>query len=83
MPAKLNPWYALPTGTEQVALPDSCYLSRERGGYLDMKVNLNIVGLPVSSDPTYSAYSLLLHLKDQAGGDAGVVENVKRYNRDT
>jgi hypothetical protein len=71
---------ALPTGGAQVALPDSCYLSTELGNYLDLKIDLNLVGVPVSCTPAFTSYSLLLYLKDAAGGDASIVKNIKRYN---
>jgi hypothetical protein len=74
---------ALPTGAQQVALPDTCYLSRELGGYLDLKIDLNIIGVPVFCTPAFTSYSLLLYLKDQAGGDVSVVKNIKRYNGQT
>jgi len=71
------------TGDDQVALPDASYLSRELGHYLDLKVDLNLVGLPVHLTPALTSHSLLLYVKEQASGDASVVENIKRYNRQT
>jgi hypothetical protein len=66
-----------------VALPDASYLSRQLGHYLDLKVDLNLVGMPVHLTPALTSHNLLLYVKDQAGGDASVVENIKRYNRQT
>jgi hypothetical protein len=71
------------TGDDQVALPDASYLSRQLGHYLDLKVDLNLVGMPVHLTPALTSHNLLLYVKDQAGGDASVVENIKRYNRQT
>jgi hypothetical protein len=73
----------VPSGVVEVALPEASYLSRETGRYLDLKVDLNIVGIPVHSTPAFTSYSLLLYLKEQAGGDAGAIESIKRYNPDT
>jgi hypothetical protein len=72
-----------PTGVEREALPNSSNLSREQGFYLDLNIDLNVVGIPVHSTPGLTSYSLLLYLKEQAGGDASVVENIKRYNNQT
>jgi hypothetical protein len=71
------------TGTEQVALSSASNLSKETGYPVDLKVDLNIIGLPSYSNPSFTSHSLLLYLKEQAGGDPNVVENIKRYNRQT
>jgi len=73
----------VPSGVEEVAVPKDSYLSKERGRSLDLKVDLNIVGIPVHSTPVLDAHSLLLYLKEKAGGDGGVVQNIKRYNTET
>jgi hypothetical protein len=74
---------AVPSGVEEVAVPEDSYLSKERGWNLDLKVDLNLVGIPVQSMPGLTAYSLLLYLKEQAGGDGSVVESIRRYNPST
>jgi hypothetical protein len=73
----------LPTGAEQVALPDASHLSKESGYPLKLMIDLNVVGVPVHSTPALSSHSLLLYLKEQAGGDASVVENIRRYDSQT
>lgn len=72
-----------PSGVEEVALPEVSYLSRETGRSLDLKMDLNIVGIPVYSTPEFTAHSLLLYLKERAGGNPSAIENIKRYNTET
>jgi len=69
-----------PAGVERSALPDTSYLIRGTGYSLDLKIDLNVVGMPVYSRPGFTSYSLLLFLKEKAGGD---VEEIKRYNSET
>jgi VCBS repeat-containing protein len=69
-----------PTGIIQTAVPDASYLSMEPGIYLDLRVDLNIVGLPVYSKEGFTAFSLLQYLAEQAGGDLTVVESIRRFN---
>ena len=59
------------------------HLSREWGYYFDLNIDLNVVGIPVRSTPALTSHSLLLYLKEQAGGDTSVVENIQRYNNQT
>jgi hypothetical protein len=73
----------VPSRVEEVALPAASYLSRETGRSLDLKMDLNIVGIPVYSTPAFTAHSLLLYLKEQAGGNSDAVKNIKRYNTET
>jgi len=73
----------VPSGVEEVAVPAASYLSRETGRSLDLKVDLNIVGIPVYSTPAFTAHSLLLYLKEQAGGGSGTVKSIRRYNTET
>jgi hypothetical protein len=72
-----------PAGAEETALPESCHLNTENGCSLDLKRDLNVVGAPFLPIPAHTSHSLLLYLKEQAGGDAGVIENIKRYNTET
>jgi hypothetical protein len=73
----------VPSRVEEVAVPEASYLSRETGRNLDLKMDLNIVGIPVYSTPAFTAHSLLLYLKEQAGGNSDAVKNIKRYNTET
>jgi hypothetical protein len=70
----------VPSGVEEVAVPEASYLSKETGRALDLKMDLNIVGIPVYSTPAFTAHSLLLYLKEQADGNSDAVKNIKRYN---
>ncbi|UCD80395.1 MAG: hypothetical protein JSW26_02900, partial [Desulfobacterales bacterium] len=74
---------AQPTGVEQMALPDAAYLSRESGFTFDLNMDLNFVCLPVYTETSFSAHSLLIYLEEQAAGDSDVVESIKRYNQQT
>jgi hypothetical protein len=71
----------VPAGVDQVALPEVAALSTELGHHLDLKIDLNLVGMPVCPPTPFTSHSLLLYLKEQAGGDATAIENIKRYNR--
>jgi VCBS repeat-containing protein len=62
------------------AIPAASFLSRDEGVYLDLKWDLNIVGIPVHSSPALTSYDLLRYLSDQGGGGSGVVEMIQRYN---
>jgi hypothetical protein len=73
----------VPMGVEEPAIPDASFLSSDEGCYLDLKRDLNIVGIPVHSTPAFNSHSLLTHLREQGGGGAGVVKNIKRYNTET
>ena len=72
-----------PTGTEQPALPDSCSLSTQSGYHVDLKIDLNVVGVAAYHNPTRTAHSLLLQLEDQAPGDTTAVDSIRRYNPQT
>jgi hypothetical protein len=73
----------VPGGVEETALPELSYLSRNEGFYLDLKSDLNLVGIPVQLESTFTSHGLLLYLRQQGGGGAGVVETVKRYDTET
>jgi len=73
----------VPSGVVEAAVPEVSYLNRETGRYLDLKMDLNIVGIPVHSTPGFTSYSLLLYLKEQAGGNTSAIENIRRYNAET
>jgi hypothetical protein len=70
-------------GDVVTAIPAESFLSRDEGFYLDLKWDLNIVGIPVHSTPAFDSYSLLLYLREQGGGDDGVVEMIQRHNSET
>jgi VCBS repeat-containing protein len=70
-----------PTGIIQAAVPDASHLSKESGIYLELRIDLNIVGLPVYSKEGFTAYGLLLYLAEQAGGDSTAVESIRRFAR--
>jgi hypothetical protein len=74
-----------PTGVVQDAIPHACDLSLATGYYLDLDVDLNIVGLPVYSQTAFTAHSLLVYLEEQIDGDLGStsVESIKRYDEQT
>jgi len=73
----------VPSGGERLGLPEMSYLSREEGVFVDLKWDLNILGVPVYSVPAFTSRSLLVYLREQGGGGAGVVKNIKRYNTET
>ena len=66
-----------------MAIAEASFLNRDEGIYLDLKWDLNIVGIPVHSIPAFTSHSLLIYLKERGGGGAGVVKNIKRYSTDT
>jgi hypothetical protein len=68
------------TNSDHRALPEACNLSRDSGRFLDLKVDLNVVGIPVRSTPALTSHTLLLYLREKAGGDAGVVESIRHYD---
>ena len=70
------------TYTNHTAIPDSAYLSTENGHFVDLKVDLNIVGIHSHAIHSMSAHDLLLYFKEQAGG-AIVVDEIRRYNKQT
>jgi hypothetical protein len=72
-----------PTGEAQVALPDACYLDNKLGYYRDLEFDLNVASLAVYSEPGFTAYSLLLHLAEQAGGDYTAIESIRHYDKET
>jgi hypothetical protein len=55
----------------------------ELGYYLDLEVDLNILGLAVYSEEDLTAHSALQYLAEQAGADPSAVESIRRYNRET
>ena len=71
------------TGEEHPALTEAAHLSKDLGYHLDLEIDLNIFGLPVHANDSFTAYSLLLYLKEQGGGDASVVKSIRRYNTQT
>jgi len=72
-----------PTGGNHTALPESAHLNIEKGYYVALKLDLNIVAVQSYSTPAMTAHELLLYLKEQAGGDPLAVENIKLYNKQT
>jgi hypothetical protein len=72
-----------PLGVEDTALPDACYLSTETAFSLDLRRDLNIISMSFVPINGLTAHDLLRHLRDQAGGDTGVVESIRRYNSET
>lgn len=73
----------VPSGTVQTALTASSRLTTESGYSFDLKSDLNIVGIQYGPVFSQTSHSLLLFLKGQGGGDPGVVESIRRYNRET
>jgi len=72
-----------PTASVQVALPDASHLNTASGYHLDLNIDLNVIGMPVHPKTALTSYSLLLYLKQQAGGNPTVVESIRRYNAQT
>jgi VCBS repeat-containing protein len=72
-----------PLGIEDTALPDTCYLSPETAFSLDLRTDLNIVGISSVPIKGLTAHDLLRYMRDQAAGDTGVVESIRRYNTET
>jgi hypothetical protein len=69
-----------PLGETDTALPDACYLSTQTGFSLDLNIDLNIVGIPFVPPSGYDSYDLLLDLTNEAGGDARLIQSIRRCN---
>jgi hypothetical protein len=72
-----------PLGVEETALPETCYLNTESGLSMDLKIDLNIVGMPFVPIEGLTAHDLLRYFRDQAGGDTSIIESIQRYNTET
>ena len=71
-----------PVGQEVEATPGTAHLGETSAYYLDLKTDLNVVGLPVQPATPFTSYTLLGYLDTQAGGN-DVADSIKRYNRQT